>query len=392
MRDSHATFLRGRARRRACGAALLLALAVVVTACPSPRRESPEAVSTPGRFAVRGNRIVDARGRPFVLRGVQIPDFPVPALRGGRFQLPEPQGRYVFAWGANAIRLNLAQELWLADCPAQMGGERTTYRRAVDRHVQDATGRGLAVILALAHVEGGRATGCARPAPPQLKEMADERSPGFWRAVAARYRDEPLVLFDLFNEPRDLSDEVWHDGGLVTDRSGRTYRAVGMQALYDAVRSAGARNLVVVGGTRLASDLGVLLRRPLAGEGIVVGLHLYCNQCPPDAPALPEDLVVPPEVLARYPVAVTEFGWRQSDDPRFARLVIDWAVARGLGFSAFQFSRPGDPWSLVASVTPTLPVGRGLRTKPPSRRGLPVWNAFADGRRARGLEALLLPE
>jgi hypothetical protein len=348
-------------------------------------------------FTVRGNQVLWPGGAPFRARGLQIGSFAVPALQGGRYQLEWPQGEFVYPWGANAIRLSLTQELWLADCPSQMDyRERLGYRAAVARHVADATSRGIAVIVGLSHVERGEATGCAEPGRPYLKEMSDTRSPAFWQSVASAFRGNPLVIFDLYNEPHDIPVDVWRDGGTVTYRSGfgtTSYRVSGMQALYDAVRSTGATNLVVASGTRWATDPRALIDRPLDGYGIAAGLHVYCNTCDGSSPRLPPELnrQASPAVLSRFPVIVTETGWRQSDDPRFLRMAIDWASARGLGYSVFAYLRPGE-WSILESWDPVLHVGGGTYTKPPSRRGAPAWNDLAEQRRARGYEGGTMPE
>ena len=43
--------------------------------------------------------------------------------------------------------------------------------------------------------------------------MADAaHAPDFWRSVAARFRDDSGVVFDLYNEPHDISWGCWRDG------------------------------------------------------------------------------------------------------------------------------------------------------------------------------------
>src|SRR6185436_4435031 len=66
----------------------------------------------------------------------------------------------------------------------------------------------------------------------------------FWKEVAARYKNDGRVLFELYNEPHDISWDTWLNGG----PSGDGYQTAGYQQLYDAVRSTGAQNLVIVNG------------------------------------------------------------------------------------------------------------------------------------------------
>ena len=65
-----------------------------------------------------------------------------------------------------------------------------------------------------------------------------------------RYKDDGHVLFELYNEPNNIGLDVWLHGGTTLG-----FKAVGMQELYDAVRAAGANNVVIAGGTNWAYDL-----------------------------------------------------------------------------------------------------------------------------------------
>ena len=92
-------------------------------------------------------------------------------------------------------------------------------------------------------------TACAAPTQ---QDMPDAKAVTVWTTLANRYKSNPLVGFDLYNEPHDVSDTVWHSGGTVTS-SGVTYQAVGMQTLYNTVRATGATNLVFASGTNWAT-------------------------------------------------------------------------------------------------------------------------------------------
>ena len=118
-----------------------------------------------------------------------------------------------------------------------------------------------------------------------------EKHAAFWREVAGKYKNHPAVLFDLLNEPHDVSWEVWRDGGPVTDAKTSdkvaaenkdrlvAFQSVGMQGLLDAVRGTGARNVAIVGGLDWGYDLsGVLEGRALedrSGDGVVYSSHVY---------------------------------------------------------------------------------------------------------------------
>ncbi len=78
--------------------------------------------------------------------------------------------------------------------------------------------------------------------------MADEAyAPQFWAQLAARYKNNALVAFDLYNEPHDITDQVWNGGGTAT-YNGISFQAAGMQQLYNTIRSQGANNLIFISG------------------------------------------------------------------------------------------------------------------------------------------------
>ena len=104
--------------------------------------------------------------------------------------------------------------------------------------------------------------------------MADaDHSPAFWRSVAKTFKDDHAVVFELFNEPHDISWRCWEHGCLTGDG----WRTAGMQQLLNAVRGTGATNVVLVGGLGWSSDLSAWLRhRPNDPTGqLAATFHTY---------------------------------------------------------------------------------------------------------------------
>jgi endoglucanase len=290
----------------------------------------------------------------------------------------------VWQWGADYVRLQLDQELWLADCPATLGAAATTYRGALQSTVNGLTARGITVLLSLSVTQRDTDTGCTPSSAPFAKEMADSRSVDFWSAVASAYKGNLLVQFDLFNEPNNVSDAVWRDGGAVSYsttvngvRQSMTFQTPGMQALYDTVRSAGATNLVFVAGGGWGTNVDALYRAPLDGYGIVGSTHVYCNNCTAENPHLPANLEVnnSARVLARYPVVMTESGWEQSQDGTFNKASLEWAESHV------------DGWVMHMFYTGSFSLLQSWTTKLPNVKGIPVWNALQANRVARGFAA-----
>ena len=351
--------------------------------------------SAPASFTVAGPSILRPDGTPYRVTGFNKADYADSRVRDGRLQGAVNEADAMYAWGATTVRIGLNQEFWLADCAVWAGDVATTYRRMVRAEVDRLLSRGVFVMLSLLSTERGADTGCT-VTNGMLREMADQRSLTFWTSVATTYRNSPGVMFDLFNEPHSITPEVWRNGGTVTygTYGRRSFTAVGMQGLYDTVRATGATNLVVVSGTNWASDPRVLLTNPLNGYGIVAGSHSYCHDCPADAPrpnALLDELNSA-EVRTRLPLVLTETGWTGVDHPSFLDAMIRWADTNGVGWLAHAWlagagGGAADRYSIVSGGTRMLDVGGGFRTRYPTWTGLPVWNALAPVRVARGLQA-----
>jgi endoglucanase len=204
-------------------------------------------------------------------------------------------------WKANCVRVPIKEEFWYGRSPYQKD-EGAGYREIIDQIVTLAANRAAYVVIDLHRFR----------APKQ--EHAD-----FWKDFAAQYKDHPAVLFDLFNEPHGISWEVWKHGGFVATNAGtdesaflteaekkqnQGFESIGMQALVDAVRSTGAKNVVIAGGLFWCNDLsgitkGYALEDP-SGNGVMYSWHTYNWHTDWDEKVL--------ETLQKYPVLLGEVG------------------------------------------------------------------------------------
>lgn len=282
-----------------------------------------------GPLTTRGNQILDGHGRPITLRGLQR--F---GLEGGtKNPLPtQAEIQQLSLWGANEVRISLGEQKWV-DTSCSRDYE-PGYPQVVDRVVHWVTSRGMVALINLHFAAIGN---CATPG---LTPMAD--SPNaitFWLQVANRYKDNPLVAFDLFNEPQ-VPEPVWLTGGTFT-ANGQMVSAVGMQQLYQTVRGTGARNLVLISGLKFASAPPTEF---VDGVNVAYGEHVYtCPDFPPPQctyphPYDPSKLMNRWDSLERtYPVMVTEFGWPNGDSGTYNANVIADAEQKHLGWSGFAW-------------------------------------------------------
>jgi endoglucanase len=215
--------------------------------------------AAPGGYTTSGATVCSADGQPHLFLGVARPSLEW-----------SPTGDHVSAadfalmagWNANVVRIALNQDFWLSGA-AQYSA---TYAATVAQAVTWAEAAGLDVILDLHWSDKGDLT----IATSAQQQMADVNSKQFWSEVAAAYKGDGRVLFELYNEPHDVSWSVWQNGGAADG-----YMAVGMQALYDAVRAAGADNLVIAGGLNWAYSLSGVATNGLHGYNVMYATHPY---------------------------------------------------------------------------------------------------------------------
>ncbi len=175
---------------------------------PLEDRSALQPPGTPPPLRTQGNRIVGPDGRPVRLRGVNIAslewtDEGENVLRSLEVAIDD--------WGCNIVRVPLSQDRWFGRSPTQTdGGAR--YREIVDAMVVGAAKRGAYILLDL-HWNNlavwGQYIGQHR--------MPDPGSLLFWRALGQRYANHPAVLMGLYNEPYDVSWDVWLNGGVLEE-------------------------------------------------------------------------------------------------------------------------------------------------------------------------------
>jgi hypothetical protein len=288
--------------RRAGRGVLLCLLAVVACAAAACSSGSPASGGPPGparpghhrhqaapRLHVSGNRLVSVRGRPVELHGVNRSGTEFMCVQGhGIFDGPSDQASVsaMKSWGVNAVRIPLNEACWNGESYVDPAYAGANYQDAVKSYVHLVNANGLVAILDL-HWTDGRYTGpsseCASAQARCLKPMPDAaQAVSFWTSVASTFKGDAAVLFDLFNEPfpeRAAHDEAsgwqcWLHGGSCP---GIGYRVAGMQALVDAVRGTGARNVILISGLAYANDLtGWLANEPAdPGHNLAASWHSY---------------------------------------------------------------------------------------------------------------------
>jgi hypothetical protein len=342
--------------RFGCALAAFAALSLTI---PMPTAVSevsaPPGVVRAPALHVDGTKIVGDDGKQIQLNGVNRSGTEYACVQGwGIFDGPstaksiEPMRE----WHVHAVRIPLNEDCWLGinGVDEQYGG--AAYRSAVSSYVRRLERAGMNPILDLHWTApGDELADGQRPMPDA------DHSPDFWRSVAKRFGADQAVVFDLFNEPHDVTWHCWRSGCRIDG-----WRAVGMQRLVDVVRRTGATNVIMVGGLGWAGDLTAWgARRPNDPlRQLAASWHTYdfgscvteeCWQSQLDG------------VDGRAPMVIGEFGETDCAHGYVDRLM-EWADDARLGYLAWTW----DDWpncdgpTLITSYdgTPTA-YGIGVR-------------------------------
>ena len=265
-----------------------------------------------------GTQIFNSHNEPVLLRGVNAAS--LEWTSNGEGHILQSVNTAIKDWHVNIIRLPLAQDRWFGKGPEQKD-EGVAYRALVKAVVDTCATQACYIVLDLHWSDCGEwGTNIAQ------HSMPDQNSVAFWKECAAAYRNHPAVIFDLYNEPHDVTWDIWLKGGKVTDKPNnrrggppRTYEAVGLQQLLDTVRATGAKNLVIAGGLDWAYDFsGILAGRQLSdpeGNGVLYANHAYDNK----GHSVETWIKRMEQATAKLPVIVSEYGGSGGPDRRVPR-------------------------------------------------------------------------
>jgi len=360
---------------------------------------------------------VDGSGKTVQLRGVNVSGLETYAVQGWSPNDPwggqAPNFTAIKSWGINAIRVPLNEASWnggtcvdnggfsatvvngnrVQDTPGQVinpdpGGN---YHAAVAAVVSQATAAGLYVILDLHLTAPG--TAC----PETQNAMADaDHSVTFWSSVAATYKNNANVIFELFNEPfldqTSLEDNTpWADlinghgtlSSYITQGNpsivNYTWNNAGMQQMLNAIRAAGANNVILTSTLAYSSSMGGWLDNhptdTLNPSQVGAVWHAYPSSsgsslvdCIGTASTCsPADFASVQGILAAgYPVVITEFGdpIGGSGSP-LSQVLLPWADTNGVSYMGWTWDVwPGvNQFVLITDSSGTPTAGYGTYVK-----------------------------
>ena len=330
--------------------------------------------AAPLPLKVAGNQLLNSNGQPARLRGVNCASLEWSSDGDGHILKTVEVA--VKDWHANLIRLPLSQDRWFGKAPEQKDGG--AGYRALVRQLADFCSTNNAYIILDLHWsdagEWGKNIG--------QHNLSDTNSLAFWKDIAPVYKDNPAVLFDLYNEPAHVNWDQWFQGGPMTEtiehtNTTLTYESVGLPALVKAIRSTGAKNVIVAGGINWAYEVGGILDgRQLSdptGNGIVYAVHPYPHAYEGlGRETIPRWTARMEPFARKLPIIVSEFGsiesmwpfpkeWNYNDE-KWNRELIGVLEAHRWNWTAWDFHATA--WPCLISdwnYTPTPQSGVWVR-------------------------------
>jgi len=227
----------------------------------------PPPMFAPGGYYVDGATIRAADGTEHLFHGLWAI---LPEAVANRDA--DQQFAFMKDWGANVVRITLSQDSWLK------GAARydANYEPALDANIRALRALGIDVILCLNASDKGDLAN----QNPAAQQMPDQNSITFWKQVAAKYKGDGGVIFQTYRIPFDVDWNVWRNGGQVTTAG---FKAVGMQAIYDAIRGEGADNLIIVNPRFWAFQVIGLPGFEISGYNVAYGIEaISYDNYPPD--------------------------------------------------------------------------------------------------------------
>eukprot|EP01043_Picozoa_sp_COSAG02_P010738 COSAG02_NODE_384_length_23406_cov_9.459733_12_plen_488_part_00 len=318
---------------------------------------------------ILGNHLVDTKtGGMVVLRGVSHSSTEYACVHGQGVVEGPVNSSFVDGlktWqNLNVVRLPLNEDCWLGinGVPAASSGP--AYQAVYTKLVELLTDANIAVLVDL-HWTAPGSTLATKQDP--LPDADHARS--LWSSVARTFKGNPLVAFELFNEPfpgkasAKTADWICWRNGTCTGVSDVPYPVAGMSSLIESVRSTGATNVILIGGMAWSNDLSMWNRwAPLEADSLQqtgAVWHSYdFNAC--NNQACWQRTVSP--VAARVPIVVTETGF----DVSWTAGLWSWIERQGgsISYLAWTYNTWGGKEGLVsdyAKGTPTTPWGTAFK-------------------------------
>jgi hypothetical protein len=168
----------------------------------------------------------------------------------------------------------------------------------------------------------------------------------FWSTVSRELKGTPGVLYEIYNEPAQITWAEWQPYA---------------QKIVNLIRKYDPNTVILVSGVSWSADLSGVLKKPVDGVNIAYVVHPYPFICSPSIdPALGSTCWDSDfgNTAALYPVFATEWGYFTPDQALCQNLFATWSgyptallnymESKSISWSAFVWNPYGCPTMLLS--------------------------------------------
>jgi len=234
----------------------ILAAAFVLAGAASARAATP--VDLHGGLAVNGAQMVDASGKPVVLRGMSL----FWSGWAGQFYNRRLVHWLAHDWKTSVIRAAVGVEGGGNYLDTASNGAASNLRR-VDSVVQAAIDLGIYVIVDW-HDHNA----------PDHQDQAV----AFFQRMARKWGDRPNVLYEIYNEPHGAIAADASTGAPAEKAWTWLQVKAYSEAVIDSIRAIDPDNVILVGTPTWSQDVDVAAKTPIVGRSnLAYVLHFYAG-------------------------------------------------------------------------------------------------------------------
>lgn len=372
--------------------------------------QSPSANAAPAH--VVGNQIIDSTGRRVELRGAMIETSFAYVNQwtgnGTPNSAQDPSARLstialktMRNWGMTALRTDVSA--WMYKLPFDGGTDTADYMNKLDAAVKAANAEGLYVVLDF-HSDSASnlPTGKDQSGQPYHTNLLYSENLAFWSTVAAHFASNPMVMYDVINEPQYVNWTHWQQGGFCKDGDtacvpvpcdkNKPGCIVGVPEAISSIRASGAQIIVLepgrAGGTSngesggwlglpdtpLTSDPNVIYSRH-EYQYIISGYFEGASANPPDY-SVWDTKWAPGQILGVHPIYYGEwavlphgqtahcestskgvtYALKSTNADAITTAYLDYLDARGAASTAWEFQGYDGTGHLVGHGSPEVVV------------------------------------
>lgn len=325
--------------------AVLAAVVALAVSQTSASPAGPAASVAGAHFAglhVAGNRLLDGRGTPVQLHGVNRSGTEYACIQGaGIFDGPSDAQsvQAMKSWNVNVVRVPINEDCWLAINRVSPRYSGPRYRAAIVNYVHLLHRYGMYAEVSLIWGAPGSYRATYQSGGPDA-----DHSPAVWASLARTFREDHRVILAPWGETV-VDARCFLRGGICEATYGPKnvpYRVAGMQQAVAVMRRAGYRGVIAIPGIAYANDLsGWLAHEPSDPlHQLVAEAHIYGKQtC--DTVSCFDSTLAP--VLKRVPLIFGETGetFDGSDcGTGYISSFLGWADQHRVGYEAWTW----DTW------------------------------------------------